>query len=111
MTKLNMIKKVSRRSCVSGVGAHSLSPLASLVSSRVKAGTELANDMNNAPARDSRDGYVPVVTPGIAKLPYEMVSGVKVFKLRAEPVTTKFQDMSDPHGMARRPIHGWGYNG
>lgn len=56
-------------------------------------------------------GYRPVKTPGLATLPFEMDGDTKVFRLTAEPVTTYFPDMSDPHGRARRPIEAWGYNG
>ncbi len=55
--------------------------------------------------------YVPCITPGIETLPYEMDGNVKVFKLRAEPVTLLFPDMSDGMGMKMRNINAWGYNG
>lgn len=57
------------------------------------------------------EGFVPCVAPGIPTLPYRRVGNVKVFELVAEPVTVEFQDMSDPNGNRRRPIHCWGYNG
>lgn len=63
------------------------------------------------PPASSTTGYLPVETPGIPTLPFTWEGNVKVFKLIAEPVTIEFQDMSDPHGIARRPIYGWGYNG
>ena len=110
-----MDSKVSRRGFLSGLGAVSIPILASALggSKVTMADTESDSDV---PAPDDRppartNGYLPVVTPGIKTLPYEMDGGVKVFRLIAEPVVTKFQDMSDPHGMKRRPIHGWGYNG
>jgi len=53
----------------------------------------------------------PVTTPGVEKLSFEWDGDVKVFRLIAEPVTLHWPDMSDPHGMARRPIFAWGYNG
>src|SRR5262245_28463454 len=57
------------------------------------------------------DGIVPVVTPGIATIHAELDAGVKVFRLRAEPVTLQWPDMSDGMGMSQRPIRVWGYNG
>lgn len=100
----------SRRSFLSGLGLASLTSLASIKSSRLAAENDPdAVEPAGSPGRAS--GYVPVVTPGIETLPFEWDGNVKVFRLRAEPVVTKWQDMSDPHGMARRPIHGWGYNG
>jgi FtsP/CotA-like multicopper oxidase with cupredoxin domain len=56
-------------------------------------------------------GPVSVVTPGIETLPFELDGAIKVFRLRAEPVTIRFQDMSDSTGARRRPIEAWGYNG
>lgn len=55
--------------------------------------------------------YTPVKALGIKTLPYTLDGNIKVFNLTAEPVTISFPDMSDPHGMARRPINAWGYNG
>jgi FtsP/CotA-like multicopper oxidase with cupredoxin domain len=46
---------------------------------------------------------VPVVTPDIPHLPFEIEGGVKVFKLRAEPVKTEF--------VPGRPVDAWGFNG
>lgn len=68
---------------------------------------------NQNPAPNPADKLMPaqVITPGIQSLPFQMEGDVKVFRLIAEPVTTTFQDMSDPHGQRRRPIYGWGYNG
>lgn len=107
-----MEKQVTRRSFISGAGAISIPILASALGRGVALADLDSNTSdavsNNRPARTQ--GYLPVVTPGIKTLPYEMDGGVKVFKLVAEPVVIKFQDMSDPHGMKRRPIHGWGYN-
>lgn len=105
-----MSKDVSRRSFLSGLGALSIP----LVASRVAKADSLSlgGAESTVPDDSARAaGYVPVVTPGIKTLPYTMEGGVKVFRLVAEPVTIQFQDMSDPHGMKRRPIHGWGYNG
>lgn len=64
-----------------------------------------------SPAFDPKLGYLPVITPGIATLPFEWDGRVKVFKLWAEPVTVEFPDMSNPHGIGKRPINCWGYNG
>jgi len=69
------------------------------------------NHASGPQSSSSNPNFVPVQAPGISKLPYEMDNGVKVFRLTAEPATTYFPDMSDPHGFRRRPIHGWGYNG
>lgn len=46
---------------------------------------------------------VPVVTPDIPKLPFEMDGQVKVFRLRAEPVQTEF--------LPGRKVDAWGFNG
>ena len=46
---------------------------------------------------------VPVVTPDLPRLPFEIVGGVKVFNLRAEPVKTEF--------LPGRPVDAWGFNG
>lgn len=46
---------------------------------------------------------VPVVAPDLSKLPFEVENGVKIFKLRAEPVKTKF--------LPNRPVDAWGFNG
>ncbi len=51
-------------------------------------------------------GYVPVVTPGVPKLEYKLVDGVKVFNLTAEEVITTFHDGFNPGGLKV-----WGYNG
>ncbi|MBX3022756.1 MAG: copper oxidase [Bdellovibrionales bacterium] len=116
MFKLNL----NRRSFLSAVGFASLPVLASAATKGgVKlnsGGHEHHNDDKKpepvAPVgANNSAGYVPVVTPGIQTLPYELDGDVKVFNLIAEPVVTQFQDMSDPHGARRRPIHGWGYNG
>lgn len=115
-----MKEDVSRRSFLSTVGvAASLPLLASMknaeqvahaaIDSASLLTSEEERNANRAPA--SNGNYLPVVTPGIKTLPYEWVGGVKVFRLIAEPVTIQFPDMSDPHGMRRRPIQGWGYNG
>ena len=55
--------------------------------------------------------YVPCITPGIPTLEFEWEGSVKVFRLRAEPVTLEFPDMSDGMGMKMRKINAWGYSG
>jgi FtsP/CotA-like multicopper oxidase with cupredoxin domain len=47
--------------------------------------------------------FLPVATPDVPKLPYELDNGVKVFHLIAEPVKTEF--------LPGRPVDAWGYNG
>jgi FtsP/CotA-like multicopper oxidase with cupredoxin domain len=49
------------------------------------------------------EGYMPVVTPNGATLPWKMEGGVKVFHLVAEPVKREFAP-----GMV---VDCWGYNG
>ncbi len=46
---------------------------------------------------------VPVVTPDVGDLPFEMDGAVKVFKLRAEPVRRKIAPFKE--------VELWGYNG
>jgi manganese oxidase len=54
--------------------------------------------------RAARTGeYLPVITPDVPKLPWEMVDGVKVFHLRPEPVRREFAP-----GWT---FDVWGYNG
>lgn len=60
---------------------------------------------------NSSQAYLPIETPGINTLPFELDGEVKVFRLTAEPVTIWFPDMSDPHSSQQRPILAWGYNG
>ncbi len=96
---------VSRRSFLSGLSLFSLSSLVTLTGSKGIEAAEISS------ATPSLGGYVPVVTPGIATLPYDLDGNVKIFRLRAEPVTIQFQDMSDSHGAKSRPIYGFGYNG
>lgn len=52
-------------------------------------------------------GYTPVNTLGIPTLPYTMDGEVKVFKLIAEPVKTKFCEVP----RVCKTILTWGYNG
>jgi FtsP/CotA-like multicopper oxidase with cupredoxin domain len=49
------------------------------------------------------DPFLPMVTPDLADLPYEIDNGVKVFKLVAEPVKRKIAPF--------KTIDAWGYNG
>ena len=46
---------------------------------------------------------IPVMTPDVPKLPFELVDGVKEFRLTAEPVHKEL--------MPGRPIDVWGFNG
>jgi len=48
-------------------------------------------------------GYLPMVTPDVADLPFEMDGAVKVFRLVAEPVKRKIAPF--------KTIDAWGYNG
>src|SRR5713101_1906390 len=50
-----------------------------------------------------RDAFLPMVTPDIPDLPYDMDGAVKVFKLVAEPVKRKIAPF--------KTIDVWGYNG
>lgn len=103
--------QISRRSFLSGLGLMGLPLLTAPIQ---KAGRAIGSAEKAFAAESelkAQGGYIPVVTPGIATLPYETDGGIKVFRLVAQPVATQFQDMSDPHGMRRRPIFGWGYNG
>ncbi|MBK9039230.1 MAG: hypothetical protein IPL83_08750 [Bdellovibrionales bacterium] len=103
MIKLNL----DRRSFLSALGLASLPIFASSVA-RAKSSVAASalglteNTLSNYETRAS-SGYLPVVTPGISTLPYEMDGNTKVFRLTAQPVTTFFQDTSDPHGMKKAP--------
>jgi len=48
-------------------------------------------------------GVVPVVTPDVPHLPWRLENGVKVFKISAEHVRTKF--------LPGRTVDAWGFNG
>lgn len=98
---------MDRRGFLSGIGKISLPLLAMPMFKSEKSFGEKTAVVRRGGGGD----YRPVITPGIQTLPYELEGDTKVFRLRAEPVVTAFQDMSDPHGAKRRPIHGWGYNG
>jgi FtsP/CotA-like multicopper oxidase with cupredoxin domain len=54
-------------------------------------------------AGTARDPFLPMVTPDIPDLPYQMDGAVKVFKLVAEPVKRKIAPF--------KTIDVWGYNG
>jgi len=54
-------------------------------------------------AGGGRDAFLPMVTPDVPDLPYEMDGAVKVFKLVAEPVKRKIAPF--------KTIDVWGYNG
>ncbi len=49
------------------------------------------------------EGFLPVYTPDIPKLPYQLDNGVKVFHLVAEPVKREF--------VPGKIVDAWGYNG
>jgi FtsP/CotA-like multicopper oxidase with cupredoxin domain len=49
------------------------------------------------------DSFLPMITPDVADLPFDMDDGVKVFKLVAEPVKKKIAPF--------KTIDAWGYNG
>jgi manganese oxidase len=53
--------------------------------------------------KEVRGQRVPVITPDVPDLPFEMQSGVKVFRLKAEPVKKKIAPF--------KTIDAWGYNG
>ena len=62
------------------------------------------DDPLRAPTEASaRHGSVPMVTPDVPDLPFEMDGGVKVFRLTAEPVTRRIVPF--------KTIDVWGYNG
>ena len=49
------------------------------------------------------EGFLPVVAPDLPDLPFELVSGVKVFRLVAEPVKQEI--------IPGKVVNLWGYNG
>jgi FtsP/CotA-like multicopper oxidase with cupredoxin domain len=78
--------------------------------SAMKAQEHMGQTMHTPEAREARRGaasghdpFVPMVTPDIPDLPYEMDGAVKVFKLVAEPVKRKIAPF--------KTIDAWGYNG
>ena len=106
-----MDQEVTRRSFISS-GVSGALALPILASACGQDHLLASLDTTNESSQNGGSGaYKSVITPGVETLKYEMDGDVKVFRLVAEPVTIKFQDMSDPHGMRRRPINAWGYNG
>jgi len=90
----------SRRSFLTG--------LASLAGAATAGGAVAARGPGAEKARQARsDGPaprpVPVVTPDVPHLPFEMAGAVKVFRLRAEPVRTEF--------VPGRVVDAWGFSG
>ena len=74
----------------------------------------LAQDMQHSQSKPSREQvkaqpepikseHLPVETPDIPALPWNLVDGVKEFYLVAEPVRTEF--------VPGRVVDAWGYNG
>ena len=57
----------------------------------------------SAPRRANHGGVVPMQTPDVPDLPFEIHDGVKVFKIRAEPVIRKI--------LPFKTMKVWGYNG
>lgn len=101
----------SRRDFVATVGTAVTIPALAAACGKLEptlASAGVARAADDSARAAEASSYVPVVTPGIPTLPYVMDGNVKVFQLTAEPVTIQFQDMSDPHGMRRRPINGLG---
>jgi FtsP/CotA-like multicopper oxidase with cupredoxin domain len=66
-------------------------------------GHEIGDHKSEHAAGGGRDPILPMVTPDIPNLPYEMDGAVKVFKLVAEPVKRKIAPF--------KTIDVWGYNG
>src|SRR5262245_38343479 len=58
---------------------------------------------------ESAEGFVPVQTPDIPKLPYKLEDGVKVFQLTAEVVESEFLPAS--HMGPAKKVFTWGFNG
>lgn len=108
---------LNRRNFLGGVGAAVTLPALNAACGKIEESVAAAEYGSSHQLRDNADeslerlGYLPVEVPGISKMPYTIEGGVKVFRMSAEPVVIQFQDMSDPHGMRKRPIHAWGYNG
>ena len=105
--------RFSRRGFFGGSLLGSALSLPFLAAATSRAAERPGTDDDQPPLRKRPlgDGIVPVVTPGIPTIPCELDGDVKVFRLRAEPVTLQWPDMSDGMGMSQRPIHVWGYNG
>jgi manganese oxidase len=106
----------SRRQMLTGIGtALTIGGLASACGNKsgpqARADETTENSKLITESMPEPGQYRPVITPGIATLPWEMDGDVKVFRLIAEPVTLQFPDMSDGMGMKDRPVYAWGYNG
>lgn len=97
-----MKKDFSRRTFLSSLGGALSLPFIGPLASR---------ESSAAAPRPRVNGNPSVITPGIPSLPFEWDGNVKVFRLVAEPVVMQWPDGSDPHGVLKRPVHGWGYNG
>jgi FtsP/CotA-like multicopper oxidase with cupredoxin domain len=76
---------------------------ATLVGRRAQAQAQPQQAPPPAAPRAGGGRYLPVVTPNVSTLPYELVDGVKVFRLTAEKVKREFSP-----GMV---VDCWGYNG
>lgn len=88
---------ISRRSLLRSGAAATAGGLAAAM-------TERAATANQEAAQPAAAGsYLPVVTPDVPKLPWEMVDGVKVFRLRPEPLKREF--------IPGWTFDVWGYNG
>jgi hypothetical protein len=75
-----------------------------------KAATKITTRPNNqAKAQPTSNVVTPFQAPDIAKLPFTMDNGVKVFHLIAEPVRVEFLPASEH--MDARIVDAWGYNG
>lgn len=61
------------------------------------------------PSSKEAMGYIPVVIPNGAKVPWKMVDGVKVYHLVAEEVDHEFVPQTKNHSGLRAKC--WGYNG
>lgn len=95
---------LSRRNFFKGLGGG-----AALLPTLAGCGQQaLSSDTQNSEF-ESRS-FIPVVTPGVTTMPFEMDGDVKVFRLTADQVSAPFPDLSDPHGMRRKQINCWGYN-
>ena len=96
MTKIGM----TRRGLLLGSAAAATAGLLSSVKGIAAAAPESGSVES---ARAGNLGYVPVVTPNGVTLDWQMVDGVKVYHLTAEPIRHEIAP-----GLV---IDGWGYNG
>ncbi|MCI0616298.1 multicopper oxidase domain-containing protein, partial [bacterium] len=58
---------------------------------------------NQPEAQFKPEGYLPVETPDLKKMPWTMENGVKVFHISADVVKTEF--------IPGKEVFAWGYNG